>query len=52
MIGTSHRGPVQRSVFPGSTHSPIWQAPFMNGNPPLHCHRPAVYIQRPDRKWL
>ncbi|CAI9532475.1 unnamed protein product [Staurois parvus] len=24
----------------------------MNGNPPLDCHRPAVYIQQPDGKWL
>ncbi|CAI9562529.1 unnamed protein product, partial [Staurois parvus] len=24
----------------------------MNGNPLLHCSRPAVYIHGPDRKWL
>ncbi|CAI9603949.1 unnamed protein product, partial [Staurois parvus] len=25
MIGTSHRGPVQQSVLPGSAHSPKWR---------------------------
>ncbi|CAI9594979.1 unnamed protein product [Staurois parvus] len=38
MTGTSHRGPVQRSVFccdRGSMHNPKWQTSFMNSNPPL-----------------
>ncbi|CAI9533011.1 unnamed protein product, partial [Staurois parvus] len=66
MIGTSYRGPVQRTVFhcvtdftrivchdlPGSSHNAQWRAPFMNGSPPLHCHRLAIYIQWPDGKWL
>ncbi|CAI9592296.1 unnamed protein product [Staurois parvus] len=53
MIGTSHRGPIQRSVFCCvSVHSPKWRAMFMNGNPPLHCPSPAVYIHGPDGKWL
>ncbi|CAI9567226.1 unnamed protein product [Staurois parvus] len=25
---------------------------FRNGHPNLHCHRPAVYMQRPVGKWL
>ncbi|CAI9580108.1 unnamed protein product, partial [Staurois parvus] len=41
MIGTSHRGPVQRSVFrcvllPGSAHKQGAGRMFINGNPPLH----------------
>ncbi|CAI9592948.1 unnamed protein product, partial [Staurois parvus] len=55
MIRTSHRGPIQRSVFccvRGSAHRLTMRAPFMNGNLLLHCSRPVVYIHGPDRKWL
>ncbi|CAI9593826.1 unnamed protein product, partial [Staurois parvus] len=68
MIGTSHRGPVRRSVFhcvqrtqwasdrgaalPGSAHKQGAGRPFINGHPTLHCHCPAVYIQWSDRRWL
>ncbi|CAI9590093.1 unnamed protein product, partial [Staurois parvus] len=51
MIGTSHRGPVQRSVF-RITDRLKWRAPFMNGNLLLHCSHPSVYIHGPDEKWL
>ncbi|CAI9602822.1 unnamed protein product [Staurois parvus] len=51
MIGTSYRGPVQRSVFhTAGTGSQGAVGPFINGHPTLHCHRPAVYMQRPDGK--
>ncbi|CAI9618506.1 unnamed protein product, partial [Staurois parvus] len=52
MIWTSHRGPVQRSMSPGSAHSLKMRAPFMKANRLLHCSCPAVYVHGPDGKWL
>ncbi|CAI9614256.1 unnamed protein product, partial [Staurois parvus] len=67
MIWTSHRDPVQRSVFrcvltagtrsrcrvlPGSTHRLKCRASFINGHLLLHCSRLAVYIHGPDGKGL
>ncbi|CAI9591295.1 unnamed protein product, partial [Staurois parvus] len=55
MIGTSYRGPVRRLVFHcvrGSAHKQGAGRPFINGHPTLHCHRPAVYMQRTVGKWL
>ncbi|CAI9552652.1 unnamed protein product [Staurois parvus] len=54
MIGTSYRGPVRRSVFhcARSVHKQGAGRPFINSHPTLHCHPPAVYIQRPDGRWL
>ncbi|CAI9620275.1 unnamed protein product, partial [Staurois parvus] len=68
MIRTLHRGPVRQSVFHcvrrtqraldrGAAHSQGARTarkcrPFINGHPTLHCHRPAVYMQRPVGKWL
>ncbi|CAI9614018.1 unnamed protein product, partial [Staurois parvus] len=56
MIGTSHISPVQQSVFP-CVRSTQWAlraqaGKFINGHPPLHCSRSAVYIHGPDGKWL
>ncbi|CAI9587259.1 unnamed protein product, partial [Staurois parvus] len=39
-------------LSPGSTHKQEAGRPFINGHPTLHCHRPAVYIQRLDGRWL
>ncbi|CAI9597228.1 unnamed protein product, partial [Staurois parvus] len=52
MIRTSKRGPVRRSVFHCVRRTQRDRIgagrPFINIYPTLHCHRPAVYIQRPD----
>ncbi|CAI9540696.1 unnamed protein product, partial [Staurois parvus] len=68
VIGTSHRGPIQQSVLccvwrtqrapivvpraPRQWQIAVLRAPFINGHLTLHCHRPAIYMQRPVGKWL
>ncbi|CAI9579672.1 unnamed protein product, partial [Staurois parvus] len=39
-------------ALPGSAHKQGAGRPFIDSHPTLQCHRPAVYIQRPDGRWL
>ncbi|CAI9608066.1 unnamed protein product, partial [Staurois parvus] len=39
-------------ALPGSAHKQGAGRPFINGHPTLQCHRLAVYMQRPDGRWL
>ncbi|CAI9572952.1 unnamed protein product, partial [Staurois parvus] len=52
-VRRTQRGPRSRCcALPGSTHKQGAGRPFINGHPTLQCHRPAVYIQRLDGRWL